>query len=138
MKKDTRHTSAGWKVRTLTLTLGMALAGAALAGTVSWEDIANDDKTPKNVLMYGMGLKGQRFSALKQVSTKNVADLVPAWSFSFGGEKQRGQETQAIVHDGVIYITASYSRMFAIDAKTGSSCGLTSTGWPTTSAHVAT
>ena len=69
--------------------------------------------------MYGMGLKGQRFSALKQVSTKNVADLVPAWSFSFGGEKQRGQETQAIVHDGVIYITASYSRMFAIDAKTG-------------------
>ena len=45
--------------------------------------------------------------------------LVPAWSFSFGGEKQRGQETQAIVHDGVIYITASYSRMFAIDAKTG-------------------
>lgn len=99
--------------------ISLALAGAALAGTVSWEDIANDDKTPKDVLMYGMGLKGQRFSALKQVSTKNVADLAPAWSFSFGGEKQRGQETQAIVHDGVIYITASYSRMFAIDAKTG-------------------
>ena len=103
----------------LAAVISLALAGAALAGTVSWEDIANDDKTPKNVLMYGMGLKGQRFSALKQVSAKNVADLVPAWSFSFGGEKQRGQETQAIVHDGVIYITASYSRMFAIDAKTG-------------------
>jgi alcohol dehydrogenase (cytochrome c) len=103
----------------LAAVISLALAGAALAGTVSWEDIANDDKTPKNVLMYGMGLKGQRFSALKQVSTKNVADLAPAWSFSFGGEKQRGQETQAIVHDGVIYITASYSRMFAIDAKTG-------------------
>lgn len=58
--------------------ISLALAGAALAGTVSWEDIANDDKTPKDVLMYGMGLKGQRFSALKQVSTKNVADLVPA------------------------------------------------------------
>lgn len=103
----------------LAAVISLALAGAALAGTVSWEDIASDDKTPKDVLMYGMGLKGQRFSALKQVSTKNVADLVPAWSFSFGGEKQRGQETQAIVHDGVIYITASYSRMFAIDAKTG-------------------
>lgn len=103
----------------LAAVISLALAGAALAGTVSWEDIASDDKTPKDVLMYGMGLKGQRFSALKQVSAKNVADLVPAWSFSFGGEKQRGQETQAIVHDGVIYITASYSRMFAIDAKTG-------------------
>ena len=103
----------------LAAVISLALAGAALAGTVSWEDIASDEKTPKDVLMYGMGLKGQRFSALKQVSTKNVADLVPAWSFSFGGENQRGQETQAIVHDGVIYVTASYSRLYAIDAKTG-------------------
>ena len=43
----------------------------------------------------------------------------PKWSFSFGDEKQRGQEGQALIRDGVIYITASYSRMFALDAKTG-------------------
>ena len=36
----------------------------------------------------------------------------------FGGENSAARN-QAIVHDGVIYITASYSRMFAIDAKTG-------------------
>lgn len=35
------------------------------------------------------------------------------------GEKQRGQEGQAIVHDGVAYITASYSRVFAVDVRTG-------------------
>ena len=45
--------------------------------------------------------------------------LTPAWSYSFGDEKQRGQESQAIVSDGVIYVTASYSRLFALDAKTG-------------------
>ncbi|AQR66912.1 PQQ-dependent dehydrogenase, methanol/ethanol family [Aquaspirillum sp. LM1] len=105
----------------MSLSVLLALSAGAQAGNakVSWEDIVNDDKTPKDVLMYGMGLKGQRFSALKQVNTRTVANLVPAWSFSFGGEKQRGQETQAIVHDGVIYVTASYSRLYAIDAKTG-------------------
>jgi alcohol dehydrogenase (cytochrome c) len=45
--------------------------------------------------------------------------MVPAWSFSFGGEKQRGQESQALVHDGIIYVTGSYSRLFAVDSKSG-------------------
>lgn len=45
--------------------------------------------------------------------------LTPAWSYSFGDEKQRGQESQAIVSDGVVYVTGSYSRVFALDAKTG-------------------
>jgi len=49
----------------------------------------------------------------------NVKNLVPAWAFSLGGEKQRGFETQPLVHDGVMYITASYSRMYAIDVETG-------------------
>lgn len=104
-------------------TMALLLAGTVTAQpdspTVSWEDIANDDATPKDVLSYGMGLKGQRFSQLKQIDRSNVAKLVPAWSFSFGGEKQRGQETQALVHNGVVYVTASYSRIFALDAVTG-------------------
>ena len=61
---------------------------------------------PKSVLTNGMGLQGHRFSPLKLINTSNVKDLVPAWSFSYGGEKQRGQEGQALVHDGVVYITA--------------------------------
>ncbi|CAG2144337.1 methanol/ethanol family PQQ-dependent dehydrogenase [Cupriavidus numazuensis] len=91
----------------------------AAAGGVTWEDIQNDDKTPADVLTYGLGVKAQRYSPLKQINTKTVSGLVPAWSFSFGGEKQRGQEGQALVRDGVIYITASYSRFYAIDARTG-------------------
>jgi alcohol dehydrogenase (cytochrome c) len=95
-------------------------SGAALAGSkVTWEDILNDDKTPGDVLSYGLGLKAQRHSTISKINTANVANLVPAWSFSFGGEKQRGQEGQALVHDGVIYVTGSYSRVYAIEAKTG-------------------
>ncbi|WP_343232701.1 methanol/ethanol family PQQ-dependent dehydrogenase [Vibrio sp. vnigr-6D03] len=86
---------------------------------VTWQDIANDAVTPENVLMYGMGPKAQRYSPLTDIHIGNVSKLTPAWSFSFGDEKQRGQETQALVYDGIIYVTASYSRIFALDAKTG-------------------
>jgi alcohol dehydrogenase (cytochrome c) len=108
------------------LTLLAALVAAtlctpavAVGSKVSWDDIRNDDKTTSDVLSYGLGLKAQRYSPAQKINVGNVANLVPAWSFSFGGEKQRGQESQALVHDGVMYVTASYSRIFALDARTG-------------------
>ncbi|MFP5339293.1 MAG: PQQ-binding-like beta-propeller repeat protein, partial [Gammaproteobacteria bacterium] len=106
-------------VQCLTLAGSLALAAAAQAKPVSWEDIAKDHLSTENVLQYGMGTNAQRWSPLAQVNESNVFKLTPAWSFSFGDEKQRGQESQAIVHDGVIYVTGSYSRVFALDAKTG-------------------
>jgi alcohol dehydrogenase (cytochrome c) len=71
------------------------------------------------VLTYGMGPKAQRFSPLTTINADNVARLVPAFASSLGGEKQRGQESQPIVYDGVIYVTGSYSRLFAFDARSG-------------------
>ncbi len=99
--------------------MGMAFAGAAFAGPVTDEDLLNDANNPKQVVTNGMGLQAHRFSKLDKVNTSNVKNLVPAWSFSFGGEKQRGQEAQAVVHDGLVFITGSYSRIYAMDAKTG-------------------
>jgi len=86
---------------------------------VSWDDILNDKDSPENVLMYGMGPEAKRYSKLDEINIKTVKDLVPAWTYSFGGEKQRGQESQALVYDGIIYVTGSYSRLFALDAKSG-------------------
>ncbi|WJS87078.1 PQQ-dependent methanol/ethanol family dehydrogenase [Paracoccus sp. TOH] len=93
--------------------------GHAETGPVTWEDILNDAETTDDVLMYGLGVDAQRYSSLDQINAETVKHLRPAWSFSFGDEKQRGQESQALVHDGVIYVTGSYSRMWALDAKTG-------------------
>lgn len=95
-----------------------AAPAAAAAGPTD-ADILNDEKTPGDVLTYGMGLRGQRFSPLTKLTASNVARLVPAFSASLGGEKQRGQEAQPIVYDGMIYVTGSYSRLFAFDARTG-------------------
>ena len=86
---------------------------------VTWEDIRNDQQTTGDVVSYGMGPRAQRYSPLDKINPETVKDLVPAWSFSFGGEKQRGQEAQPLVHDGTIFVTGSYSRLWAIDARTG-------------------
>eukprot|EP00456_Euglypha_rotunda_P047947 TRINITY_DN3838_c0_g1_i4.p2 TRINITY_DN3838_c0_g1~~TRINITY_DN3838_c0_g1_i4.p2 ORF type:complete len:231 (-),score=74.06 TRINITY_DN3838_c0_g1_i4:12-704(-) len=94
-------------------------ASAVAASGPTWDDILNDADTPADVLSYGLGLKAQRYSPSTQINTSNVENLAPAWSFSFGDEKQRGQESQALVYDGMIYVTASYSRFFALDARTG-------------------
>ena len=97
----------------------IAALSPANAGNVTIDEIVNDHKSPGDILTNGQDIRGQRYSTLDKINTSNVNALVPAWVFSYGGEKQKGQEAQAIIKDGVIYVTASYSRMFAIDAKTG-------------------
>ncbi|AWI75428.1 PQQ-dependent dehydrogenase, methanol/ethanol family [Parazoarcus communis] len=94
-------------------------ATQATAKEVTNDDIVNDATITTQVVTHGLGTKGQRYSPLTQVNTETVKDLVPAWSFSFGGEKQRGQQSQPLIFDGKMYVTASYSRLFALDAKTG-------------------
>ncbi|MDQ4629807.1 PQQ-dependent methanol/ethanol family dehydrogenase [Janthinobacterium lividum] len=100
--------------------LGLAsLAQAADVGNVTNAMLDSTAKNPASVLSFGMGTQGQRYSPLTQINDKTVAKLVPAWSFSFGGEKQRGQESQPLIHNGKMFVTASYSRIFAVDLKTG-------------------
>ncbi|MGZ3217265.1 PQQ-dependent methanol/ethanol family dehydrogenase [Paracoccus sp. T5] len=100
---------------------GLAMTGlaTAAAAAVTEEDLANDQQSAENVLTNGMGRDLQRFSPLTTLNRDNVKNLVPAWAFSFGGEKQRGQESQPLIHDGMMYVTGSYSRLYAIDLKTG-------------------
>ncbi len=95
------------------------LSSVASAAGVTDADLANDQATAGDIVTNGMGRNAQRFSPLTQINKDNVKKLLPAWSFSFGGEKQRGQESQPLIYDGIMYVTGSYSRMWAIDVKTG-------------------
>ena len=96
----------------------MLLAGAAHAA-VSNEEILQDPKNPQQIVTNGLGVQGQRYSPLDMLNANNVKELRPVWAFSFGGEKQRGQQAQPLIKDGVMYLTGSYSRVFAVDARTG-------------------
>src|SRR5690554_2147324 len=106
-------------VKGLILSATLISANLSFAKPVTWEDIAQDHVNTSNVLQYGMGTNAQRYSPLNKINEDNVFKLTPAWTYSFGDEKQRGQESQAVIHDGVIYVTGSYSRVWALDAKTG-------------------
>ncbi len=108
--------------KAITLALSVAVSsGIAVTANaqVTDKDIMNDATTTNDVVTYGMGLSGQRYSPLSKVNAETVQDLRPVWAFSFGGEKQRGQESQPMVKDGVMYVTGSYSRVYAIDTTTG-------------------
>jgi alcohol dehydrogenase (cytochrome c) len=87
---------------------------AALAQTA--DDLRNDEKTPGDVLVYGMGYAGQRFSPLNQINKDNVRRLVPVWAYSLSD--LQGGETFPIVKDGVIYVT-THNATAAVDALTG-------------------
>src|SRR5574343_180594 len=113
------HTHQKRRMLPFALALATAFACGAAQAVVTDADILNDAKTPGDVVSFGMGTQGQRYSPMTQINTKNVKNLVPVWSMSFGGEKQRGQESQPVIHNGKMFVTASYSRLFAVDAKTG-------------------
>ena len=98
--------------------LTAAIASAFAAG-VTDQMIQAADTSSGNVLTWGLTTQGQRYSPLKQVNTSTVGKLVPVWAFSFGGEKQRGQESQPVIYNGRMFVTGSYSRIFALDAATG-------------------
>jgi alcohol dehydrogenase (cytochrome c) len=106
------------RLLSLLITAACASVGAQAQG-VTDAMIANDAATTNDILSWGLGSEGQRYSPLNKVNTANANRLVPVWSMSFGGEKQRGQESQPLIHNGKMFVTASYSRIFAVDAKTG-------------------
>jgi len=107
------------RMKLLATLMACGFATGAVQAVVTQQMIDNDATDTKEVLSWGLGTQGQRFSPLKQVNTQSVKRLVPAWSFSFGGEKQRGQESQPVIHNGKMFVTGSYSRIFALDIKTG-------------------
>ncbi|MEW5963611.1 MAG: PQQ-dependent methanol/ethanol family dehydrogenase [Pseudomonadota bacterium] len=107
-----------WLATASAVALSASLAGPSLAD-VTIDDIVKDAASVGDVVSNGLGPQGQRYSSLNKVNRDNIASLVPAWAMSLGGEKMRGQETQPLVKDGVMYITGSYSRAWAIDIKTG-------------------
>ena len=78
---------------------GISLTSIPAAYAVGVTDAMIEKNADSGVLSWGMGQQGQRYSKLVQINTKTVGKLTPAWSFSFGGEKQRvSSSSQATTH----------------------------------------
>ena len=106
----------------------LALAGAAAVGSSmaaapqKYGDIddarmRNADKEPQNWLMYSGNDASWRHSALDKINLDTVKDLKPAWFLEF--DTDRGQEASPIVVDGIAYVSTAWSKVYAVNAKTG-------------------
>jgi quinohemoprotein ethanol dehydrogenase len=109
------------------LALGAAVATAlVLAGCSKQPSPANVDDARllaagsdnANWMTTGRTYDEQRFSPLAKVNAGNVKELGLAWSHDFDAVA-RGQEATPIVVDGVMYVSTAWSKVFALDAKTG-------------------
>ena len=79
--------------------------------------IVNADNEPGSWLSHGRNYSEDRQSPLTGITPANVNMLGLAWSFDTN--TSRGLEASPLVIDGVIYTTGSWSKVYAISAKTG-------------------
>ena len=77
----------------------------------------NADTENESWLLHGRTYDESRFSPLNDINDSNVNQLGLSWSFETG--TNRGHETTPIVVDGMMFITAPWSIVFALDAKSG-------------------
>ena len=87
---------------------------------LAWVDdqrIANADSEPHNWLAHGRTWSEQRYSPLDQINVSTIGELSLAWYTDL--DTNRGQEATPIVVDGVLYSSSAWSKVQAVDAKTG-------------------
>ncbi len=75
------------------------------------------DREPFNWMSHGRSYDEQRFSPLAQINQSNVAQLGIDWFFDF--PTRRGMEATPIVVDGRMYVTSTWSKVYAFDAASG-------------------
>jgi quinohemoprotein ethanol dehydrogenase len=79
--------------------------------------ILEADNNPGNWLTYGRNYSEDRYSNLDQITKENVGSLGLAWSLDLGFK--RGFQATPIVADGIIFVSGAWSKVYAIDARTG-------------------
>ncbi len=84
---------------------------------VTQERLLKGTADPSAWLMYGGNYQSWRFSPLKDINRQNVKKLSPAWIFQTGIPGQL--EASPVVADGILYMTASYNHLYALDAASG-------------------
>ena len=117
----TRMGAAFMAVGMAVLSMGPNLAVGATAvdqfKPVTQDRLVRAGENPSDWLIYGGNYAATWFTPLKQIDTTNVNRLAPAWAFSMG--VLGGQDGVPVVNNGIMYITSAWSKLFALDAKTG-------------------
>ena len=82
-----------------------------------YKAITEAEQYPADWLSHGRTYSEQRYSPLNQINEANIEALGLAWYLDL--PDARGQEATPLVINGVMYTSAAWSIVFALDAKTG-------------------
>src|SRR3984893_11461926 len=88
------------------------------AAAVDARRLTAADSEPGNWMGPGRDYGEQLFSPLKALDAGNVRQLGLAWFYDID-TAHRGQESTPLVVDGVMYLTSAWSKVIALNAKTG-------------------
>jgi PQQ-dependent dehydrogenase (methanol/ethanol family) len=69
--------------------------------------------------LHGLDNAETRFSGLEQITPANVGQLGVAWFADFDARSLRGVEGTPLVVDGVMYASGPWSKIIALNARTG-------------------
>lgn len=89
----------------------------ATVDAIDSASITANTATSKDWPTIGLDYAETRFSKLNQINAGNVKQLGLKWSYNL--ESVRGIEATPLVVDGIMYISASWSVVHAVDVRTG-------------------
>src|SRR6185369_4867163 len=115
---STKPGRAGSALATGAMLAGLLAAPSTFAGPVTSDDLVKAPENAKEWLTYGRDYRNWRFSPLAEITPETASRLAPVWAMSTGGQFG-GLEATPLFRDGVLYFSADYARVFAIDAKSG-------------------
>ena len=113
----------------LALAVALATMGAASSqevksavkygdmSTVTQDLLNRAESDGNNFLLTNGDYWQRRYYPNTQINTANVARLHPAWIFQT--EVKESLETSPLVVNGVMYVTTSFSHVYALNARTG-------------------
>ena len=86
-------------------------------GPVGNDDLLAGAADTEKWLLYGGNYANHRHSPIDDINVGNVAGLQVAWAFPTGTVQQF--EVSPTVYDGIMYVSSSNNRLFALNAATG-------------------
>jgi quinohemoprotein ethanol dehydrogenase len=89
----------------------------AATSAVEGDRIRANEAASRDWPTYGLDYAETRFSHLRRITNANVKDLGLVWTYDL--ESTRGIEATPLVVDGIMYVTASWSVVHAVDVRSG-------------------
>ena len=89
----------------------------SITNTIDDAKLRGNGKIANDWLTHGGNYQEDRYSSLNQINKSTIDSLGLVWSINFG--TTRGLEATPLVVDGIMYLTGTWSMVYAIDVRKG-------------------